>query len=133
MARARATDVVDVEMYANELKLENHTNCPRRFVVVKHESDGSLVKHVRAGALEIPWKMAHGHLVCEVEVKPQETTTVKITFLDQPNLGDGRESIKYKIKTMVRRYLSEFRDHYVVAKWAAVRTPKQNAGWLRTR
>jgi len=48
----------------------------------------------------------------EIELNPGESRTVGIRFRDLSGNGQYRENAGYKVKTWLRRYLSEARDNY---------------------
>ena len=51
-----------------------------------------------------------------MKLSPRENKTVAITFAGPADTGFAGESLKYRVKAMVRRYLCEFRDNYVMRK-----------------
>jgi hypothetical protein len=103
-------------MYGSELRLENRSEQQRRFCIAKRELDVSAVKEIRAGSRPIPWKFLEGRIDFEIELPAAESTTVSVTFHDYPGTVRCQDNIQYKLKTMLRRYLSEVRDNYVVAR-----------------
>jgi hypothetical protein len=114
--REISSNVVETEMYGSELRLENRSEHRRRFCITKRELDTSAVKEVRAGTRPIPWTLSEGRIGFEIELAVAESTTVSVTFHDFPGTVQCQENIGYKLKTMLRRYLSEVRDNYVVTR-----------------
>ncbi len=112
--REFSTDIVEVEMYGNELRMENRSEERKRFVIKKRESDPSAIKEIRAEADQIVWNLSEGHVGFEIELNPGESRTISIKFHELSGNGQYRENAGYKLKTLVRRYLSEARDNYVV-------------------
>jgi hypothetical protein len=110
-----ATHRLKTEMYGSQLRLENRSDQEKRFCIAKRESDPAAVKEVVAGSRSVQWRFSDGYIVFEVELAGGQSTTVDVRFhsLD-PSLY--RESCAYKLKTTLRRYLSEARDNYVAAR-----------------
>jgi len=114
--RELSPSLVETEMYGSELRLENRSEQQRRFCITKREPDVSAIKEVRAGVRPIPWTFSEGRIGFEVELAAAEITMVSVTFHDYPGTVQCQENIGYKLKTMLRRYLSEVRDNYVVTR-----------------
>ena len=114
--REMSPRLVEAEMYGSELHLENRSEQVKRFCITKREVDASAVKEIRSGSRPIPWKFSDGRIGFEIELSPAESTTVSVTFRDYPGIVRCQDNIGYKLKTMLRRYLSEVRDNYVVTR-----------------
>jgi hypothetical protein len=112
--RELSTDIVEVEMYGTELRMENHSERRKRFAIRRRESDTSAIKEIRAESDEIAWDFSEGHVAFEIELGPGEIRTISIKFHEFSGNGQYRENASYKVKTLLRRYLSEARDNYVV-------------------
>jgi hypothetical protein len=107
-------DSVEIEMYGTELRVKNRSDQRKRFIIRRRESEPSAVKEIRAESDQIAWHFSKGHVVFEIELNPGESRTVSIKFHDLSGNGQYRENAGYKVKTLLRRYLSEARDNYVV-------------------
>lgn len=111
--RELSPDAVEVEMYGTELRVENRFEQRRRFIIKRRDADPSAIKVVRAGSRQVAWNFSQGRIVFEIELNPAEGRTVSVKFHDLWRNGQIRESVSYKVKTMLRRYLCEVRDNYV--------------------
>jgi len=111
--RQLSPDVMEVEMYGTELRVENRSEQRKRFIVRKRDADPSSVKGVRAGAGQVAWNFSEGRIVFEIELNPGEGRIVSVKFHDLWGNGQSKEGVSYKVKTMLRRYLCEVRDNYV--------------------
>ena len=120
--RELSMGVVAVEMYGTELRVKNRSEKQKRFVVRRRESDPSAIKEIRAESDQIAWNLAEGHVAFEIELNPGESRTVSIKFHDLSANGQHRETVSYKAKTLLRRYLSEARDNYVMPTKARIAT-----------
>jgi hypothetical protein len=105
---------VEIEMYGTELRVKNRSDQRKRFIIRRRDSEPSAVKEIRAESDQIPWHFSKGHVVFEIELNPGESRTVSIKFHDLSGNGQYSETAGCKVKTLLRRYLSEARDNYVV-------------------
>jgi hypothetical protein len=112
--RQLSSGVMEVEMYGTELRVKNQSKKQKRFVIKRRESDPSAIKEIRAASDQIAWNFSEGGIALEIELNPGESKTVGITFHDLSGNGRYRENIGYRVKTLLRRYLSEARDNYVM-------------------
>jgi hypothetical protein len=105
-------DSVEIEMYGTELQVKNRSDQRNRVIIRRRESEPSAVKEIRAESDQIAWQSSKGHVVFKIELNPGESRTVSIKFHDLSGNGRYGETAGYKIKTLLRRYLSEARDNY---------------------
>jgi len=108
--------VMEVEIFGNQVRLENHSSLEKKFRCNKQESNASAIKDIRAGTQPVQWTATNGRIFFEVKLGPREDKTVNIAFTEPADTGFAGETLKYRIKAMVRRYLCEFRDNYVMRK-----------------
>ena len=111
--RELSADEVEVEMYAAELRVENGSNRPRRFLIRRRESEPVAIREVSDGAAPIPWSSANGYINFELKLGPGHSTVVGLKFQRMAGNGRNGDSLPYKFKAMLRRYLCEIRDNYV--------------------
>jgi hypothetical protein len=111
--REVSPDVVELEMYGAELRIENRSERRKRYLIRRRESEPSGIKEVRVGSEEMVWNCRNGHIDFEVELDPGENKIIAIKFHDLDGNGQCEETASYKAKTMLRRYLCELRDNYV--------------------
>jgi hypothetical protein len=109
-----SADSVEIEMYGTELRVKNRSDQRKRFIIRRRESEPSVVKEIRAESDQIAWHFSKGHVIFEIELNPGENRTVNIKFHDLSGNGQYRENAGYKVKTLLRRHLSEARDNYFV-------------------
>jgi len=111
--RNEADGVNTVQMFANNLVIENQSGQPREYTFLKEEGDPDWVKAVTTNKSAIDFRRDGRFLRWKVTLPPSETAEARITYFEGPDLGSSAESIGYSIKTHTRRYLSEFRDNYL--------------------
>src|SRR6184192_816189 len=111
--REVSPDVIELEMYGTELRIENRSGRRERYLIRRRESEPSGIKEVRVGSEEMVWNFHDGRIDFEVELDPGESRIILIKFHDLDGNGQCEETASYKAKTMLRRYLCELRDNYV--------------------
>jgi hypothetical protein len=111
--REVSPDVVELEMYGTELRIENRSGRRKRYLIRRRESEPSGIKEVRVGSEEMVWNFHNDRIDFEVELDPGENRIISIKFHDLDGNAQCEETASYKAKTMLRRYLCELRDNYV--------------------
>jgi hypothetical protein len=114
--REISPDVMEVEMFGSEVRLENPSGAAKIFRCSKQESAPVTIKAIRAAEQPLPWTVSGNHISFEVTLNPGESRTVTITFAEPELAAFAGESLRYKVRAMVRRYLCEIRDNYVMRK-----------------
>lgn len=105
---------VEVQMYGTELRIENRSQQPKHFVIRRRECDPSAVQRICTYSQEVAWKTVDGHINFEIQLNPGENQMVKIRFHDLAVKGFKGDNRLYRVKAMLRRYLCEVRDNYVM-------------------
>jgi len=108
--------VVEVKMYGSEARIENSSGDKKVFRIRKCESAPETIKEIRAAAQPVKWNAAENQVAFDAELNPGESKTITIAFNETSGEGFAGESLNYKAKTMLRRYLCEIRDNYVMRK-----------------
>jgi hypothetical protein len=104
---------VEVEMYGTELRIENRSREPKHFLIRRRECEPWAIDQIITGAQEIDWRAVNGHIDFETELNPGENRVIKMKFHDLARKGHHEDSLPYRLKTMLRRYLCEVRDNYI--------------------
>ena len=112
--RGLSSSVMEIEMYGTELRVENLSGQPKRYLIRRRESDPSATKEICAGSRKLAWNFSADRLAFGIELDPGQGSTVAIKFHDLSGNGQSREGVSYKVKTMLRRYLCEVRDNYIM-------------------
>ena len=111
--REVSPDIVELEMYGTELRIENPSARRKQYLVRRRESEPSGVKEVRVGQQETVWNFHDGRIDFEMELDPGENKIIAIKFHDFDGNGLCEETLSYRAKARLRRYLCELRDNYV--------------------
>jgi len=105
---------MEVEMYGTEVRIENLAGQSKHFFIRRRESEPSAIQRIGTDGREITWRQIDGRIEFEIELNPGENQVIKIKFHDLTGKERNGDSLPYKLKTMLRRYLCEMRDNYVV-------------------
>ena len=114
--RENSSGVVEIEMYGREARIENPSGVKRNFHFRKREAAPETIKEIRMAAQPVKWTAAENHVAFESELNPGESKTIAITFNESAGSRFAGESLRYRAKAMLRRYLCEIRDNYIMRK-----------------
>jgi hypothetical protein len=107
-------DSIEIEMYGNELLIENRSEQPKSYFVRRRESHPSSLESLHAGSRQLSWESVDDYIAFKLELKPGETTLVTLRFKAAKDVAHGRQNFAGSVRTMLRRHLSEMRDNYLV-------------------
>jgi hypothetical protein len=111
--RLDSTGAVEVEMYGTELRIENRSDQPKRFLIKRRECEASAVQQICTDDQEVAWKQVDECINFEIDLKAGENRVIKIKFHELVGKERNEDNLPYRFKTMLRRYLCEMRDNYV--------------------
>jgi hypothetical protein len=106
-------DEMEAEMYGTELRIENRSERAKRFLIRRRESEPSAIQEIRDGHRSVAWTFLNGFIYFRIDLKPAENRMISISFHELAGNGYDGDTLPYRFKTMMRRYLCEFRDNYV--------------------
>jgi hypothetical protein len=112
--REDSPGAVEVEMYGTELRIENRSGQPKRFLIKRREGEPSAIERICTEAQEIGWQTVDGHIDFEIELNPGENRVIRVKFHDLAGKERNGDNLPYRLKAMLRRYLCEMRDNYVM-------------------
>jgi hypothetical protein len=98
-------------MFAEQLRFENMEAVTRRIRVVKPESQIVSLKDVTVNQDVVAYEYIDGCLRLIVDIPPGKTADIRCAYHEQRNAFPVSESVSYRLKVAVRRYLSELRDN----------------------
>jgi hypothetical protein len=114
--RETSAGAIEIEMYGSEARVENCSAEKKVFRFAKRESTPQEIQEIRTATGPVQWTAAGNGVAFEIELKAGESQTVTVTFRGLDLDGYRGGSLAYRFKVMVRRYLCEFRDNYVMGK-----------------
>jgi hypothetical protein len=106
--------VTEVEMYGSEAWIENPSMEKIVFRLRKQEVAPATIKEIRVAAQPVKWTAVENHVAFEVELNPGEGKTVAFSFNESADGEFVKINLLYKAKVMLRRYLCEVRDNYIM-------------------
>lgn len=114
--REMIPDIVEVELFGHEIRLENTFAREKTYRCVKQESAPSAIKEIQVAGQSIPWTADQNQIAFEFKLGPAQNQAVTIIMKEPAATDFAGENLRYRLKAMVRRYLCEFRDNYVMRK-----------------
>jgi hypothetical protein len=114
--REMSPGVIKGEMYGSEVRIDNLSGGKKVFQFRKCEPNPEIIKEVRANTQAVDWKVSENAIEFDVELNPGENKIVSITFSEPEIIEFAGENFRYKAKAMLRRYLCEVRDNYLMRK-----------------
>jgi len=102
-----------VQMFAEQLILENSSGEPRDVLFVKEESDADCVRAVTVNQVPVVFHYEGNHLAWDTKLRPTERVDVRIAYSNNLDLVPTNNNLGYRTKAALRRYLSEARDNYL--------------------
>jgi hypothetical protein len=118
--REFSPDCIEIEMYGSELLIENPSNRARTYFVRRREPEPNSIESLYAGSRPVSWNSAGDHIAFKVELAPRENISVTLFFRSAENLPQSRQNLAQTAKIMLRRYLSEARDNYLMPTKARI-------------
>ena len=111
--RELSPGVREIEMYASEVLINNDSEQAKRFSIRRREPNASSIEEICDESGAIPWNASDDDITFELELPAAQQKTVSIKFEQFSENSRRDENIRYRLKTMLRRYASEVRDNYV--------------------
>jgi hypothetical protein len=124
-------ETIVIRMFSESLSVENLRVDSREAVFIKDENDPHCVEAVTCNQNPVDFNCDGGYLTFRIRLMPKETAQVRVIYFGDQTVGAHRKhaTIRYMVRTRLRRYLSEFRDNYVSQSDFL----HKNATWIRAR
>lgn len=111
--RTNEEGVEEVEMYGNELLIENPSYEVANVIVRKRETDTDLVAKVRCDRKSIMWSPMDDHVAYEERIEPRSERHFQVFYREPDNAEKMVRSLRFELSVAGRRILSELRDNYL--------------------
>jgi hypothetical protein len=111
--RNLSPDSVEIEMYGNELLIENRSERAKTYSIRRREHDADSIESIEAGSRQVSWHSAGEFIEFKVHLAPGESSLLALRFKAAEGAARSSQNVTYAVKTMLRRYLSEARDNYL--------------------
>ena len=112
--REVSSDCVEIEMYGSELLIENRSGRAMSYFVHRREREPQRIESLYAGSRRLAWNAAADHIEFKVDLAPGESALLRLVFKAAENVAHERQNFAHSAKTVLRRYLSEARDNYLM-------------------
>lgn len=112
--RELSPDCIEIEMYGSELLIENHSGRVMSYFVRRCEREPKRIESLYAGSRRLPWNAAGDHIEFKVDLASGESALLRLLFKAAENVAHERQNFAHSAKTLLRRYLSEARDNYLM-------------------
>ena len=113
-------DLLEIEMYGGELLVENRSDRAKNYLIRRREPDPNRIKSLHAGSYQLSWQSVRDHIEFDLTVGPGESTLLTLRFKVNEDVAHGYQNFAHSAKTMLRRYLSEARDNYLMPAKARI-------------
>jgi hypothetical protein len=101
----------EVMFFTRRFQLQNREGCSEHFLLIKHEPDAGAIESVSVDGVTVPYSIKDGFLKLEIQAHPDQVRNIEILDRAQTRRKAGRLGIVYNAGVLLRRGLSEFRDH----------------------
>jgi hypothetical protein len=111
--RVQAVGVEEVEMYGNELLIDNPSDQAITVRVRKRENQADLVAEVRCDQSPVLWTTEADYLVFDERIGPRSERHFQVFYREQAEAEKVNRSFRFELSVAARRFLCEFRDDYL--------------------
>lgn len=111
--RISAEGVEEVEMYGNELLVDNPSEQAIQVWVRKREAQADVVAEIVCDGKSVTWTSEVDHLVFGEKIPPRSERRFRVVYREQADAANVDRSLRFELSVAMRRILSEFRDDYL--------------------
>jgi hypothetical protein len=111
--RANGISAEEVEMYGNELMIENVSDQAIEVRVRKRTSQEDPIAKIVCDEKAVVWATEDEHLLFGERIQPHSEKCFRVVYQEQPYAGQASRSLRFEMAVAARRVLSEFRDVYL--------------------
>lgn len=111
--RVNRVGVEEVEMYGNELLIDNPSEQVISVLIRKRENEADLIAEVRCDRKPLAWVTNGNHVVFDARIEPGGEKFFQVFYREQGGAEKSSRSLCFELLVAARRFLSEFRDDYL--------------------
>jgi hypothetical protein len=111
--RISAEGVEEVEMYGNELLVDNPSEQAIQVRVRKREAQADVVAETLCDGKPVTWTSEVDHLVFGEKIPSRSERRFRVVYREQADAANVDRSLRFELSVAMRRILSEFRDDYL--------------------
>lgn len=101
-----------IDMFANDMIVQGQSGRSGTVEVTKAAPTAALSR-VTCDGQDIPWEYQGDRVRFFVDVPPASAVLVRVQHVGPDTVDLGADGLRYRIRVLARRYLSELRDDYV--------------------
>jgi len=101
---------IEVRFFTHTFRWHNNSDEPAHVQLSKFDPDPMLIKEIRVDGQVSPFRVSDSVIRLEVFVAPRTVITVEVLD-EETSISPFRTGVAYRVRTGLRRYLSEFRDN----------------------
>jgi hypothetical protein len=111
--RANGVGTEEVEMYGNELLVDNPSGHAIDVRIRKRRSQDDLLSEVLRDGQPVAWTTEAGQFVFGERILSHSERRFRVFYQEQAHTGKVHRSMRFELAVAARRMLSEFRDDYL--------------------
>ena len=111
--RVSGAGMEEVEMYGNELLIDNPSDKKIDLRVRKRENHADLVTEILSDGKPVTWTTEADQLVFSERISPHSAKRFQVVYLDSARAAKTGRSVRFELSVAIRRVLSELRDDYL--------------------
>jgi hypothetical protein len=108
--RANGAGAEELEMYGNELLIDNPSDQAIEVRMRKRSSQDDLAIEILCDEKPVNWAPEAEHFVFGGRIGPHSEKCFRVVYREQTHAGNLRRSLRFELAVATRRILSEFRD-----------------------
>ena len=102
-----------VEMYGNDLLIDNPTGQSMKLEIRKKRSQDDFVSEILSDKTPVAWTTEGEHFVFSDRIRSCSEKCFRVVYREKACAGKTRRSLGFELAVATRRILSEFRDNYL--------------------
>ena len=103
----------ELEMYGNELRVDNPSDQAIELTVRKRKSQDDIDFEILCDEKPVAYVTEPRHFAFHQRIAPHSETYFQVAYRGQASLSPQRSSLRFELGVAARRILSEFRDEYL--------------------
>jgi hypothetical protein len=112
--RSDGKNLEELEMYSDELTVDNPSDRAIEVKVYKRRNHDEAPSKILCDEMPVMWATEMDHFVFGGRVGPRSENRFRLVYPERVNRESVTRSIRFELAVAGRRFLSEFRDEYVV-------------------
>ena len=113
--RSSGAGAEEVEMYGNELLIDNPTDQSIEVRIRKKRSQDDLISEILSDETPVSWTTEGEHFVFGDRIRSHSEKCFRVVYPEKAHAGKVRRSLRFELTVAMRRILSEFRDDHLSA------------------